>query len=302
MINYTNFPGWDHIDGSAISQEEIDRAFEEVRMRSRALEDYLDKERRRRKSFLLRTVMTVAAVCTLILVPYLSVRYAHKTLPEQQVAVNYVQRSTSCGETAEVILPDQSRVILNAQSVLIFPDRFTGERKVFLSGEGIFDVTASDEQPFYVETSDITVRVHGTRFDVKAYYDDPLVTATLNRGAIAAWPKTSPERLVELQPEQFFSFERATGAIVSGNSNSAETMSWEGGNLCFRSESIHDIIRVIQRRYGVEVFLTTDKYDNAKISARFIHGETVDELLDAICSVVPSMRYTRSQNNVIYIK
>ena len=107
--------------------------------------------------------------------------------------------------------------------------------------------------------------------------------------------------MVELEPEQYCALERSTGALVHGRANSSESMSWEGGNLCFHSESIHEIIRIIQRHYGVQVYLTTSKYDKARISARFIHGETVDELLDAICSVVPSMRYSRT-DDAIYIR
>lgn len=302
MTPFDHFPGWDQIEPFSMSSEELDAAFEEVMKRSRTLEVYLARERSIRRTKYLRVIFSVAAVCALILLPVFSVRYARRTAPQNQVAaVNYIQRSTSCGETAEVILPDHSRVLLNAQSVLIYPETFQSERTVFLSGEAIFDVTASEEDAFYVQTSDLVVKVHGTRFDVKAYFDDPMVTATLNRGAIAAWPKNAPERVVELEPEQYCALERSTGALVHGRANSSESMSWEGGNLCFHSESIHEIIRIIQRHYGVQVYLTTSKYDKARISARFIHGETVDELLDAICSVVPSMRYSRT-DDAIYIR
>ena len=54
-------------------------------------------------------------------------------------------------------------------------------------------------------------------------------------------------------------------------------------------------------RAETQVYLSSDKYDNAIITARFVHGETVDEFMDAICGVVPHMKYIHSENS-IYIK
>ena len=78
-------------------------------------------------------------------------------------------------------------------------------------------------------------------------------------------------------------------------------MSWESGALCFRSEDIHSVIRLLQRRFGVRVYLTTSNYDNAVITARFIHGETLDDLMEALCSIIPGMHYTH-EGDTIYLK
>ncbi|MBQ4221118.1 MAG: FecR domain-containing protein [Bacteroidales bacterium] len=297
MLTTDKFPGWDRVDGSSVSETEIEEAFQAVMDHALRLEAASLSLRRRRKARWLAALVGVAAALFLFAVPYSAYRYVQTQQPEPVLAA-LQEYTTAQGEVREVLLPDGSKVVLNAESVLICPDRFGAERSVYLSGEAIFDVTASETEPFLVRTSDMTVRVHGTRFNVKAYFDDPQVTATLNRGSIAVWPNQSPERRVELQPEQFFAFDRATGSVIRGKVNSAEAMSWEGGNLCFRSESIYEIIRVIQRRYGVHVYLTTSRYDREKITARFVHGETVDELLDAICSVIPGMKYERTDEGI----
>lgn len=297
-----SFPGWDNIDGSSVSNAEVEAAFKVVMSRANALERYLDGQKRRRIVIWKRSLLAAAAAVALILVPALSIWYASRSASQAEpVAVNYIQCSTASGETTDVVLPDNSRVMLNSQSVLIYPESFGKERTVFLSGEAVFDVTASEENPFLVQTSEITVRVHGTVFNVNAYFDLPTVSTTLNRGSVSVWPNASPERVVELNPDERYEYEKATGAIVTQKVNSKESMSWTGGELCFRSADIHEIIGVVQRHYGVQVYLATDRYDNAKITARFIHGETVDELMDAICGVVPHMKYTHT-DNTIYIK
>lgn len=302
MAKSCHFPGWENIDGSSVSAQEVEAAYQEVMARATALEDYLAVQRRRRSILWKRSLLAAAAAVALILVPALSFWYVHKSAEQsQQLAVNYVQCATKSGETKDIVLPDNSKVTLNSQSMLVYPESFGKERTVFLSGEAVFDVTASEENPFLVQTSEITVRVHGTVFNVNAYFDLPTVSTTLNRGSVSVWPNASPERVVELNPDERYEYEKATGAIVTQKVNSKESMSWTGGELCFRSADIHEIIGVVQRHYGVQVYLATDRYDNAKITARFIHGETVDELMDAICGVVPHMKYTHT-DNTIYIK
>ena len=109
--------------------------------------------------------------------------YAHI----QEMPVNMTEYSTSNGEIRRVTLPDSSKVILNAGSVLICPERFgAGGREVYLSGEAVFDVTGDTGRAFVVKTSNLNVKVHGTRFNVSAYSDSRLVSATLCRGSISA--------------------------------------------------------------------------------------------------------------------
>jgi ferric-dicitrate binding protein FerR (iron transport regulator) len=301
MSGFGHFPGWDEIDGSSVSKEEVEAAYQVVTARAFAIEEYLAQQHRRKRMIWRRSILAVAAALALIIVPSLSIWFAKHQVHQVQSPARMLQFATACGEIKELVLPDNSRVTLNAQSVLIYPETFGKERTVYLSGEALFDVTASKESPFYVQTSDITVSVHGTLFNVNAYFDSPTVKATLSRGAISVWPNESPERIVKLEPDQQFSYERATGAITSSNIKARESTSWTNGDLCFRSASIHEIIRIAQRHYGVQVYLSSDKYDNAIITARFVHGETVDEFMDAICGVVPHMKYIHSENS-IYIK
>lgn len=299
MTKLGHFPGWDEIDGSSVSPEEVESAYLEVMARVAALEEYLKEQRRRRRLILRHSLMAAAAVAALILVPFISYRYVERRASSGvSEPVCYLQCSTTCGETRDIVLPDHSIVTLNAQSVLIYPASFGKDRQVFLSGEARFDVTASEESPFLVQTADITVRVHGTLFNVNAYFDHPQVTATLNRGVISVWPNDSPERAVELEADQQFSYERATGAITTAHVRSQESLSWADGDLFFHSASIHDIIRVVERHFGVTVYLTSDRYDNALITASFVHNETVDELMDAICGVVPHMKYIHTDQSI----
>jgi ferric-dicitrate binding protein FerR (iron transport regulator) len=82
------------------------------------------------------------------------------------------------------MLPDGSSVWLNAGSKLTFDGYFSRKnRKVFLEGEGYFDVVKT-KIPFYVNVAGATVKVLGTAFNVKAYPDERIIETTVARGTV----------------------------------------------------------------------------------------------------------------------
>ena len=83
-----------------------------------------------------------------------------------------------------MILPDGTKVWMNAESVVRFPVVFpTGERRVACDGEVFFDVARDSLRPFRVETAGNVVKVLGTRFDIRHYEDEPY-SAVLLSGSI----------------------------------------------------------------------------------------------------------------------
>ena len=60
-------------------------------------------------------------------------------------------------------------------------------------------------------------------------------------------------------------------------------------------------MKIIERRYAVRIYVTTGKYDNDLITAKFIQGATLDDLMFALCKLIPGMSY-RKVNSNIYIR
>ncbi len=74
------------------------------------------------------------------------------------------------GQDYHLTLADGTKVWLNAESRLEFPDRFNGNtREVRLQGEAYFEVKKDVKRPFIVHTDYLSTRVLGTSFDVRAY-------------------------------------------------------------------------------------------------------------------------------------
>lgn len=104
---------------------------------------------------------------------------------EEVKAPAYNTLSVPRGGEFFLTLPDSTRVWLNAESELRFPDRFVGDKRVvFLSGEAYFDVERDEEHPFRVELDGGSVNVLGTEFNVSAYAGED-VAATLVEGSVS---------------------------------------------------------------------------------------------------------------------
>ena len=71
------------------------------------------------------------------------------------------------GTTQKLVMPDGTKVTLNAGSEFTYPETFSkSTREVSLNGEGFFEVTKNPKKPFLVHTKKLTVKVLGTVFNV----------------------------------------------------------------------------------------------------------------------------------------
>jgi ferric-dicitrate binding protein FerR (iron transport regulator) len=105
--------------------------------------------------------------------------------PDHAQATVYNQIDVPYGSKSFIVLADSTRVWLNAGAKLHYPANFKGkDREVFLEGEAFFDVKKDKRQPFYVRMNGMSLKVHGTKFNVKAHKDDERIETTLLEGSV----------------------------------------------------------------------------------------------------------------------
>jgi transmembrane sensor len=155
-------------------------------------------------------------------------------LGPQLVAPTAVAYETSKGERRTVELADGSSIVLNGGTRLTV--RLDGDsRDVALTqGQALFDVAHDASRPFTVAAGDRTVRVLGTRFDVRRL--DGQVAVSVARGAVEVRPTAGSEgKAYRLRPGQ--NFARAEGAAEAqvGAVETAEVGAWTSGRLVYRS-------------------------------------------------------------------
>jgi transmembrane sensor len=149
----------------------------------------------------------------------------------------------------EVILPDQSKVWLNAKSSLTYPTYFTGnERKVQLKGEAYFEVAHNAQMPFKVSSKGQTVEVLGTHFDIMAYDDDIIMKTTLLEGSVKI--SNNGRSLILIPGEQAQVSD--AGTKVTNEIDLEDVMAWKNGYFKF-NDGLENVMRKISRWYNIEV-------------------------------------------------
>lgn len=163
----------------------------------------------------------------------------------------YNELRTPRGGEYEIQLPDGTKVWLNAESTLKFPSTFDGnERHVSASGELYFEVAHNADKPFYVELKDYTIKVTGTKFNVRAYDGEPQTT-TLASGSVDI---QSGKQLLHLTPgEEAASSPQANEGINVGKTDVESRLAWHRGYFLFDNARLEDIMTELGRWYNVDI-------------------------------------------------
>ncbi|MEO7767572.1 MAG: FecR domain-containing protein, partial [Ferruginibacter sp.] len=163
--------------------------------------------------------------------------------------------STPRGGEYQLVLPDGSKVWLNAASSLRFPTRFTGkERVVYLHGEAYFEVFKNQQMPFKVKlANDMTVQVLGTHFNIMDYDDESEVCTTLAEGSVTV---TSQMKTVHLTPSMQAIMKRSDQHLEVSNADVEKALAWKNGMIEFDGDALPYIMRQLSRWYDVDVTFT----------------------------------------------
>ncbi|ULB35394.1 FecR family protein [Proteiniphilum propionicum] len=161
--------------------------------------------KRKRNNSIRRKVVGIAAVLVPVLLiagGYLYYAYNNNKLTEVQALY---------GETKHFFLPDSSEVWINAGTNLRYPKKFkTGQRTVFLDGEAYFFVRENKVKPFTVETQQLSVKVLGTKFNVKAYSSETKTITTLTSGKVEVTTNKNDHRVLNPNEQLVFDHSNAT--------------------------------------------------------------------------------------------
>jgi len=162
--------------------------------------------------------------------------------------------STGRGETYAVILPDQTKVWLNAASVLKYPANFMErtKRTVELFGEGYFEVAKDKTRPFLVKTENQQIEVLGTHFNVSSYAGENKKTTLLEGSvSVSVLSSQAKESHVVLKPNQQATL--SANILDVKEVNAADAIDWKEGLFRFESEEFTVIMKKIARWYDVEI-------------------------------------------------
>ncbi|HEY9261998.1 FecR family protein [Chitinophaga sp.] len=161
--------------------------------------------------------------------------------------------STPRGGEYQLVLPDGTKVWLNAASSLRFPTKFAGkDRTVYLTGEAYFDVAQNAGQPFLVQLKNgLKVAVLGTAFNIMAYDDEAAVNTTLVSGKVKVAQINGSS--VVLAPSQQALLPKDSQEFEVSDADIDKNIAWKTGMFEFDDDDITTVMRQLARWYDVNV-------------------------------------------------
>jgi len=202
---------------------------------------------------------------------------------EQEELVTSREVITEKGQRVQVQLDDGSRIHLNSDSKIIYPVQFESDiRSVQLSGEAYFDVFR-DNKPFLVRTDGVTIEILGTEFNVRAYGEES-IQVVVAEGKVRVLPTgKSDMKAADLERGDMAKLNRSGDEEFSvlHDVDLHYHLGWLEYRLTFDEANMAQVVRQLERWYGIEIWLSDPVIADMTLTANF-EDEPVHEVLRVI--------------------
>ncbi len=242
----------------------------------------------RKRSVFWFSIQPYVRVAAILLVAYMiSVIWLELTPQKPIVGVEPLKilvKRTDKGEKLSTKLPDGSLVILNADSRIEFPERFSDStRRITLEGQAFFDIQKDRLHPFVIEAGDFKTVVLGTSFVIrenkqKQSFDVAVVSG---RVAVSEKSKKNHEKTVYVNPKQMASFNPENDSFTTTSYDYAELISWKDGVLYFKNANFNEVLRKLESWYGV-TFIVNAAIDRRKDFTGQFKNENLKAVLEGL--------------------
>jgi ferric-dicitrate binding protein FerR (iron transport regulator) len=283
-----------HFHNEELSQEQYNRISNRIEQRVMAY------EKSQRKLPLWGTLIKHYRVAASILVIL-----AATTLFFWLLQTRSVVYATKYGETRTIILPDHSKVILNANSSLRFSNNWRGKlnREVWLEGEAFFDVEkkqlAASSVKFTVHTDDVQIEVIGTEFTVSKRQTNTWVV--LNEGKIKLDVLNEPAKQnIVMRPGDWIEYQAEHRKLVHKTVNAEVYSSWISKKWILENTSLKQVAKRFEETFGINVIIA-DKRLATESMTGVIPVETLDDALEVL-SATYDVRIKQKGNQVFITK
>jgi transmembrane sensor len=224
--------------------------------------------------------------------------------------------ATGYGQIKEIILPDSSKVILNANSSVEYSSDWTAgnKREIWLRGEAYFEVakqeagldtrleTPQADKPetvftkFIVHVDGLDVEVIGTQFNVNNR--DGAVKVVLNEGKVRI--RANDGKQVSMVPGEMLTYSVKSKDLLKKLVDPEKHISWRNYHLIFEGEQLREIASLLETDYGVKVIFTNPDLAKKKITG-ILPSDSLDVILEALQTIY-DIRIKKEGDKVIFQK
>ncbi|WP_346863398.1 FecR domain-containing protein [uncultured Draconibacterium sp.] len=203
----------------------------------------------------------------------------------RQGSQSWVEINSPEGARTEFHLPDGSSGWLNGGSKIKYDPEFLSTRQVELTGEAFFNITKRNGASFVVHTSDLDIKVLGTRFNVANYPGEELSEVILEEGKIEATiASTSDSRI--LAPGDKLELQRSNKTIKIDRVDTESYTAWKDGFLMLNDEALEQGAKRLERWYNVDIEIVDDELRDSRFKATF-KDESLEEVIRLLALSTP---------------
>lgn len=183
------------------------------------------------------------------------------------------------GGEYKIMLEDGTKVLLNSDSKMVFPEAFGPDKRVIeLTGEAYFQVTHDKSRPFIVKMYDMEVEVLGTSFNMRAYKEEGVFKTTLVEGKVKVSSKGLKKVIIPGQQAYISSDNNLKVKEVDIN----KEIAWTRGEFIFRNERLEDVLNTLSRWYDIEIFYQNNETRDFKFTGKLERFSNIEEALELI--------------------
>ncbi|MDR1624654.1 MAG: DUF4974 domain-containing protein [Tannerellaceae bacterium] len=190
---------------------------------------------------------------------------------------------SNSGMRINFTLPDGTEVYLNSGSTLSYPIPYDkNERRVSLTGEGFFNVTHNEKQPFMVNVLNNKLNVHvlGTKFNIQAYEEDSIIQTTLLSGSInLSINNNGRTQHIQMQPSDKAVYDLSTGRMQINKVNPLYETAWIESKLIFKDTPIPDVLKRLSHFYNVKFEVVNPVINSYRFTGTF-QNRQLSQILD----------------------
>ena len=202
--------------------------------------------------------------------------------------------NSQAGTITKLTLPDGTIVCLNAGSSISYPNSFNGnERQVSMTGEAYFDVIKNKKAPMVVSAGNVKLKVYGTSFNVNAFPSEKFVKVTLVEGSISlssSSEKFSGKDEFFIDKGQTVTYFNESSKLILQNEDTFLYTAWKDGILVFRNNTFETVLRMLSRKFNVDIELRDRTLASIPMDAKF-KDENVNEILRLLSLSTPFSFY-----------
>ncbi len=220
-------------------------------------------------------------------------------LKENLTSPKQIAVSTDKQQVKKIILPDGSKVWLDAGTTLEYKNSSTeNDRVVTLRGHAFFEVKRDTLRPFVVSTFGITTTVLGTSFAIRAYPQSSSVWVSVVSGKVKV---SNAKNAYLLMPSDRATVQKKDHRMQLDRIDTAQVKAWTIGEISLHNATLAEVLLVLEQYYGVS-FKAHLKTEDGNFTLKFNQKLSIDQVLEIIQTVSfqPKIRFEKKEK-VIHV-